>query len=293
MNRYRKALSSALVCLLPLSLVALGAAPHTQSAQSPAPSDSAAPRGQKLFLKDGSFQLVREYKQDGDRVSYYSLDTHQWEELPSSMIDWDATKKAAAQQDQKDAALFNAVDSREKAEHAEVLSVDASIEPAPSVFLPPDPGLFAFDGKAITAVKQADMVSSLNKAHAVAKILVPVPIIPNRRVISIIGTRSKLRMSNGQPEFYMRTPDGAEPEIDLVRAKVHGNERQVENVDQLMDQTAEVRKSVALMRWQIATDVYRYTMPKPLEPGEYVLVQSVPGDQLNIYLWDFGIDAAR
>jgi hypothetical protein len=256
-------------------------------------ADNSTPRGQKLVLKDGTFQLVREYKLEGDRVSYYSLDTHEWEEMPASMVDWDATKKEAAAEAGKDAALVNAVDEREKAEKVEVLNVDSSIEPAPGIFLPQDPGLFVFDGKTIQVVKQADMKSSLNKAKMVEKVLVPVPIIPTRHLISIAGTHAKLRMTNGQPEFYMRTPDGNEPEIDLVRAKIHGAERQVENVDELMGETAENRKAIALQRWQIATDVYRYTIAKPLEPGEYVLAQSVPNDQYSIYLWDFGIDAAK
>ena len=48
------------------------------------------------MLKDGSFQLVREYAVQGDRVRYYSLDRSQWEEIPSDLVDWDATGKAAA-----------------------------------------------------------------------------------------------------------------------------------------------------------------------------------------------------
>jgi hypothetical protein len=259
-----------------------------------AASSDTAPRGQKLVLKDGTFQLVREYKVEGDRVSYYSLDTHEWEEMPASLIDWDATKKEAASEEKKDAALLNAVDSREKAENAEVLNVDASIEPAPGLFLPSDVGLFAFDGNAITLVKQADMQSNLSKAKTIEKVLVPVPVIPTRHVISINGVRAKLRFTNGQPEFYMRTQDvGDEPEIDLVRAKVVKGVRQVENVDELMGEVGEKRKEVALQRWQIADNVYRYTISKPLEPGEYVLVESVPNDQYSIYLWDFGVDAAK
>ncbi|MGH9648677.1 MAG: hypothetical protein ACRD4E_17890, partial [Bryobacteraceae bacterium] len=42
--------------------------------QVPAPKAPTTSRGQKLVLKDGSFQLVREYAVQGDRVRYYSLD---------------------------------------------------------------------------------------------------------------------------------------------------------------------------------------------------------------------------
>jgi len=59
------------------------------SASSQAPSSSGQatsstaprilPRGKKLMLTDGTFQLVREYKIEGDRVRYYSVDSSQWE----------------------------------------------------------------------------------------------------------------------------------------------------------------------------------------------------------------------
>ena len=37
----------------------------------------------KLYIKDGSYQLVREYKVESDRVSFYSLDRDDWEEVPA------------------------------------------------------------------------------------------------------------------------------------------------------------------------------------------------------------------
>ncbi|HKQ87436.1 MAG TPA: hypothetical protein VJS43_11790 [Candidatus Acidoferrales bacterium] len=266
--------------------------PAANSAQTPAApqTSSVDPRGQKLVLKDGSFQLVREYQVNGDRIRYYSLDTHQWEEMPAALIDWDATKKEAAKQAQQAGSLVKAVNEREKEENAQPLSVDASIEPAPGIFLPPDNGLFAFDGEKILVVSQADMKSSVSKVRAIEKVVIPVPLVPSRHVISIAGKRAKLRLTVAQPEFYLRSATSGEPEIDLVRAKVKGNEREVENIDELMGETSEKRKDVALQRWQLAPNVYRYTVAKPLEPGEYVLVQNIPNDQYSIYLWDFAID---
>src|ERR1700734_693736 len=41
----------------------------------------------KLYLKDGSYQLVREYKVDGDRLQYYSVDRSDWEEIPVDLVD--------------------------------------------------------------------------------------------------------------------------------------------------------------------------------------------------------------
>src|SRR5437879_3437123 len=39
----------------------------------------------KLFLKDGTYQLAREYKVQADRVRYYSTERGEWEELPLAL----------------------------------------------------------------------------------------------------------------------------------------------------------------------------------------------------------------
>ena len=262
--------------------------------QSGAKTESALPRGKKLMLKDGSLQLVREYKIEGDRVRYYSLDRSQWEEIPASLIDWDKTKQVEADQEQSDAALVAKVHRQEQARIVQPLDIDASLEAAPGVFLPPGEGVFAFDGKAILAVPPAEPSFKTSKKREVEKVLSPIPIVPSRHSVLIPGARSKVRVGTGQPEFYMRTKQEGDPELELVPAKVHGDSRQIANIDELFKMQDAAIKPLLMQRWEVAKGVYRFTLGQTLPSGEYALIEIIPGktelEQLSVYVWDFGVD---
>jgi len=263
-------------------------ADHNPTASPKAPT---TPRGQKLVLKDGSFQLVREYAVQGDRVRYYSLDRSQWEEIPADLVDWDATGKAAAQEQQREAAIVEKVHNQEAARLAQPLDIDASLEVAPQIFLPPGVGLFAFDGKAVLPLPQAETNSKLSKGHFLEQVMVPVPIIPTRHNVSIHGLHAKLRLRTDQPEFYMRTADARTPNMELIRAKPHGENRQIENVDELFGQQRAAGDTISMQRWEIARGVYRFTLSKPLTPGEYALAEAIGDEGMSLYVWDFGVEA--
>jgi hypothetical protein len=51
----------------------------------------------KLYLKDGGYHLVREYKVESDRVRYYSVERSEWEEIPLDLVDLKRTQSEAAE----------------------------------------------------------------------------------------------------------------------------------------------------------------------------------------------------
>jgi len=293
-----------LALALSTMLIALSAAPQ-QSPQSGAPSAAASPteqsseaaanpalpRGKKLMLKDGNFQLVREYKVEGDRVRYYSLDSLSWEAMPADLVDWDATKKVEADEAQTDAALAAKVRTQEENRVTPPPDIDASLEVAPGVFLPPGERLFVFDGKTVLPLPQAETNSKMSKGRLLEQVMVPIPIVPSRHNVSIAGARAKFRLRSGQPEFYIRTVDAREPRLELIRARPHGDGRLIEHLDELMGERAELRDSLPMQKWPVARGVYRFTIGQPLAPGEYALAEVLEEEGMSLYVWDFGVDA--
>jgi hypothetical protein len=244
------------------------------------------------MLKDGSFQLVREYTIDGDRVRYYSLDSSQWEQTPVSLVDWDATKKVEAEEAERDAAMVAKVHKQETARAAAPLDIDASLEVAPGIFLPAGAHLWVFDGRAVQILPQAETDSKFSKGHFIEQVMVPIPIVPTRHSISIQGTHAKLRISNARPEFYIRVSESHGPELVLVRTKVQGASRHVENLDEMYGEQAERRDAVPLQAWDVAPGVYRFTLGRELAPGDYAIAEMVRDGGASLYVWDFGVDAS-
>jgi hypothetical protein len=280
-----------------------------QSADKPAQEGAhALPRGKKLVLKDGNFQLVRNYERNGDRVRYYSAERGAWEEIPAAMVDWDATAKAEAAEKSEEDALAKKVHAQEQAQKIEtVMDIDASLQVAPGVFLPPGEGMFLIDGKSVTLLEQAGSQVKTDKKQFLKQVLSPIPIIPSKRNIEIPGSRAKVRVTSAQVEFYLREappdpdrttpiakssrPGESGPEVELVRATVKGNKRQLESIKNLFgEQIEEKRATISVERWEIAPTVYRFTLSQPLPPGEYALAEILT-DGMNLYVWDFGVDS--
>jgi hypothetical protein len=269
-----------------------------------------ATRGQKLVLKNGDFQLVRSYERKGDKVRYLSAERGDWEELPAALVDWEATAKAAAEDAKSANSLVKTVHQEQVERQAEVpYDVDVSLRVGGGVFLPPDEGMFAVQGKAVSKLEQVASESKLDKKNVIGQVISPVPIVPTKHNIVLTGAHAKMRVTaNGSPlEFFLREPPpdqdhpstilatGARsdsgPDVELVVAAVKGNKRQIESISvRFGNETSREKKVVSVQRWDVAPNVFRFTLSEALPPGEYVLAELLP-DNLNLYVWDFGVDA--
>ncbi len=266
------------------------------------------PRGKKLVLKDGTYQIIREYQKDGERVRYYSLERGDWEELPASMVDWEATAKEEAEAEKSSSAIVEKAHKQEEAARMDnVTDIDASLPVGDGAFLPSGEGMFVVEGKSVRILDQVGSGLKTEKKRVIEQILSPVPIVPGKQHLIIAGARAGLRLKSTRPEFYLReAPQDSEhvsgrversgragesgPDVELLRTKVAHNERQLESISTLFgEQMSKKQDVISVQRWEIAPSVYRFTLSAPLPPGEYVLAELLP-DGMNLFVWDFGVD---
>jgi hypothetical protein len=101
----------------------------------------------RLILKDGSYQLVTKYEVKGDRVRYKSAERDDWEELPSSLVDWPATEKYEKERAVSTIPEAAALDKEEDKEaDADRESVTSHLpQVAPGLRLPEESGVFLLD----------------------------------------------------------------------------------------------------------------------------------------------------
>jgi len=290
---------------LTLPAAASGQQPTSPPAgsQTDSPQASATmPRGKKLFLKNGSYLLIREYQIEGERIRYYDLDSEAWEEMPASLVDWDATKKEEEKEQQRENALNKQAQKEQMEQNAEPLDIDASVQIAPKVFLPDGIGLFAFDGTRVVKMTQISPAGNISAGNVIERVLVPIPIVPEKHSIFVPGAHAAFRITAGEPEFYLRTTELDQPELDLVRVKVEKGKRLIEHLDEMLGARSESRHSVSIHIMEMAQGLYRVTVEQNLPPGEYAILEVLRGadgeaaenrGEMNLYVWDFGLDAAK
>jgi hypothetical protein len=233
----------------------------------------------KLYLTDGSYQLVREYKVENDRVRFYSIDRDDWEEVPASLVDLDKTQgeiKARADAVRQDAAAQDAEEKAERAARKELASV------------PVEPGVYLIEDEKLIPIKVGESKIVTNKRRSVLKAISPVPLIPGKATLELDGPHAPQGTANRSPEFYIRLSD--EERFGIVRMGDHKGHRVVEKltIQPVIKETVQEPDLVEVFRQQVADGLFRIWPQKPLDPGEYAVVQ-YSMDKVDMQVWDFFI----
>jgi len=246
-------------------------------------ASAVASAADRLYLKDGTYQLTNQYEVKTDRVRYYSTERGEWEEIPLEMVDLNRTKGEVAERKSQLAADAKAEAEERAAEKLEKKQI-ASI--------PTQPGAYYIRGDAMDPVKQAESKIVNNKRRAVLRALSPIPTVPGKSTVELDGEHAPLHLSDPRPEFYFRLSDYEG--VDIVKLTPKKSVRVVENVsiiqlkgDRLVDEKFDKIESFKKQEGDL---LFRIWPEKPLDPGEYALIQYAEG-KLNPQIWDFSIDA--
>ncbi len=233
----------------------------------------------RLYLKDGDYQLVREYQVLADRVRYFSTERGDWEEIPLELVDLERTKKDAAERQA-------AIEAEAKEQDVEDKAIRAEKKEAAQV--PVEPGVYYVVGDKIESLKPVEVAVNSSKGRNVLKVLAPIPIVPGKSTVEIKGDSAAYRASGDKPEFYLRLSD--DERFGIIKLSKKKNVRLLENISILpvTNEVIEDLKLVPTFKKQVSERTYKIWPEQPLEPGEYALVQYTEG-ALNWQVWDFGI----
>jgi hypothetical protein len=234
----------------------------------------------KLYLKDGDFHLVREYKVDADRVRYYSVERGDWEEVPLNLVDLKRTEdetKAHRAKIEEEAKLISAEDKAERERANEVMKVPAG------------PGVHLVVGDGVHTLEHAESEIHTNKGRSILQVLSPVPMVSGKGTVELRGLHSLNKVKNDRPEFYIQL--ASEERFGIIRLKPEKDLRIVENLTYVpvTKEVVEEQQQIEIFRLQMDEGLYKIWPTKPLEPGEYAVVEYTDG-KVNIQVWDFAYD---
>lgn len=238
----------------------------------------------KLFFKDGTDQLVREYQVEGDRVKFYSVERDDWEEVPLALVDLNKTKAEIQEREESINAEKAAQAAEDKAER------DARKEVAS---IPADAGVYLIEEQEsgppkLTPLKVGESKVVNNKGRSILRVISPVPLIPGKATLELDGAHASQGTANRTPEFYIRLSE--EERFGILRMGEHKGNRVVEKltIEPVVKDTVQQPDLVDVFRQQVGDQLFKIWPQKPLGPGEYAVVQYTM-EKLDMQVWDFFI----
>ncbi len=285
----------------------------------------------RLILKDGSYQVVRKYEIVGNRVRYISLERGgDWEEMPESLVDWEATRKwerdhaeQLAEAEDPSPAMKEAedIDKEEATERAEQAA--RMPEVAKGLELPDQDSIFVLDtyqGTPELVELQPNQVALDAKTHHGLSTLNP--LAGQRASIELPGSHAKVHLHVNDPEIYvsLNVTDDTEKvlshalTVDTRGSKEIANRKHGAHSPQSgfaivkLDERKAVRIVGAIhisptgnvtqsedtipMKVEVLPGKHwlKLTPTQTLAIGEYALVEIISPSDINQTVWDFTVN---
>ncbi len=237
----------------------------------------------KLYMKDGDWHLVREFKVEADRVRFYSIERSEWEEVPLEIVDLKRTEREIDERQDKDREAVKLIDEEDNAER------EARREAAR---VPGDPGVYFVEGSEVKPLKVAESKLNQNKRRSILQWMSPIPIVAGKATLELDGETSAFAVAGPTPEFYIRLTSAQR--FGLIKLTPGKGVRLVEKISivPVSKEMIEERETVETFRRQLGESFYKIWPMEPLQPGEYAAIEYTEG-KVNLQIWDFTVKAAE
>jgi hypothetical protein len=283
----------------------------------------------RLILKDGSYQTVRTYEIVGERVRYISTERGgEWEEMPTDLVDWDATRKyerdhANQAADEVSPAMKEAREiDREESEEREAEKARRP-EVAKGLELPDEDSVFVLDtfqgSPELAELLPTELNMNTRTKHGIGTLN---PMAGSKASLELDGAHAKIHLHVNDPAIYLSLAarDDAEQvtthaltvntgSAKDVAGRKHGarspqsgfaivrvDERRalriVGAIHMSPSGVVTQDENVIPAKIELLYDKHwlKITPVQPLTIGEYALVEILSPSDINQSVWDFRVD---
>lgn len=272
----------------------------------------------RLILKDGSYQAVIKYEVKGDRVRYLSAERNEWEEVPNALVDWPATEKYEKERASGDVSpVAHEISEEEKAERAEEAAKTPEV--APGLHLPYDEGVFLLDHfsgqpELLQLVQNGGEIDRDVKGNIIRSTINP--LAGSKQTVELKGEHAAVQAHMVRPVLYVNfgsdqvseAPNSATqknpPKSDqsedtttlghqyrLVRVKSKDGTRILGNIKiAFYGKVSQQENFVPSAVEPVSGGWVKVTPNADLAPGEYALVEMLDPKEMNLFVWDFGVN---
>jgi hypothetical protein len=267
----------------------------------------------RLVLKDGSYQIADKWEIQGERVHFYSSERYDWEDIPKSLVDWDATEKFNKQNPRGvnpnvSSEEVQRVDAEEQAERAKEEAARPQV--APGLRLPDSGGVFLLDHyrdqpQLVEVVQNGGELNKQMGKNIMKSVIIPIP-TGSKQSIDLKGAHARVQSHDDTPAVYVdvtaSSPDSPDNKpspglnrpdrFKIVRVQVKKDTRVVSNVKiSLLGKVSNQEDVIPTKAEAVSGGEWvKLTPEHPLEAGEYAVVEMLDLTSINMFVWDFGVN---